>query len=74
MKEMNAALQIVVALGAYCPRVKLSNEEALAKAHAAAKRRTRSMIGRGDYGKNMRARFDRIRFEAKQREHLKPAP
>lgn len=58
---MNRALQIVVALGAYCPTVKLSNPIAFAQAQMAAKRRTRPMKGRGSYGKNLRAYFDSVR-------------
>jgi hypothetical protein len=68
MKEMNAATQIVAMLGAYCPRVKLSDEKALEIEKAKAKRRTRPMIGRGKYGENLMAHFDLKRKKAKKQE------
>lgn len=69
MESMNTALSLVVALGAYCPRVKLSDEKTLAMEKAKAKRRTRPMIGRGNYGKNLMAHFDELRSKAiRQRE------
>jgi hypothetical protein len=73
MKEMNTALSLVVALGAYCPRVKLSNEKALATEKAKAKRRTRPLIGRGNYGKSLIAHFDSKRKEAATEKQLKKA-
>lgn len=58
---MNAALKIVVALGAYCPRVTITDPEQLAKQIAAGKRRKRPLTGRGGYGKSLMAHFDRQR-------------
>lgn len=65
MKEMNTALSLVVALGAYCPRVKLSNEKTLELEREKANRRTRPLIGRGNYGKNLMAHFDEKRAKEK---------
>lgn len=65
MEGMNTALSLVVALGAYCPRVKLSDEKTLALEKAKAKRRTRPMTGRGSYGKTLMAHFDGVNGEKK---------
>lgn len=73
MGEMNVALKIVVMLGAYCPRVKLSDEKTLAIQQAKEKRRKRPMLGRGNYGENLRAHFDLKRKAYKRMELLKAA-
>ncbi len=66
MEKMNAALSLVVALGAYCPIVKLTHEKSLEIEKAKAKRRTRPLTGRGNYGKNLMAHFDNERIKAKK--------
>lgn len=64
--KMNTALSLVVALGAYCPTVKLSaSPEVLAREQMANKRRKRPLIGRGNYGANLMHHFDQKRKEAK---------
>jgi len=63
--NMNVAVAIITALGAYCPFVKISDETALAEIAAKNKRRVRSMLGRGNYGKGLKAHFDKVRYEAK---------
>ncbi|MBV8060818.1 MAG: hypothetical protein JO253_04750 [Alphaproteobacteria bacterium] len=61
--NMNAALKIVMTLGAYCPTVKVTDEKALVKMKQSSKHRTRPMLGRGNYGASLKAHFDKIRFE-----------
>jgi hypothetical protein len=71
MQDLNAAQQILSRLGAYATPVELlgeSDPQALARIKDRTKRRTRPMIGRGNYGKNLRAHFDRERMKARQRE------
>lgn len=57
-QKNNAALQLVFALGAYCPRVKVQNELAFELERQRAKRRKRPLAGRGNYGANLMAYFD----------------
>lgn len=64
--EMTTALRLVVGLGAYCPYVKLSEETALAAATAKAKRRTRPLLGRGGFGKNLVAMFAKKRMQSRK--------
>jgi len=56
--ELNVALSLVVALRAYCPRVKITDPEIFKRDQMVNKRRTRPLIGRGNYGKNLMAHFD----------------
>lgn len=65
MEKMTTALQLLLHLGAYCPRVKIMNEEIMAKAKADVKRHKRARIGRGYYGKHLTAHFQRTRMAAK---------
>lgn len=62
--KANAAVQILVMLGAYCPRVKITDPVLFHHQQNAAKRRTRPMVGRGNYGRNIRALFDSNRKPA----------
>jgi len=66
MEEMNLALRLVVALGAYCPRVKITDPDIFAANLLKQKRRTRPLIGRGNYGKNLMSYFDQKKFKAKK--------
>jgi hypothetical protein len=62
MHSMNAAQKILARLGAYAaPRglAPITQREIDSR-----KRRTRPLIGRGDYGKNLRAHFDTERNKA----------
>jgi hypothetical protein len=62
MEQDNVAVQLVVALGAYCPKVKIHNPVMFDVERQRAKRRTRPLTGRGNYGKNLMAHFDEKRF------------
>lgn len=67
MKEpkQTLAVRIVAALGAYCPKVKLFDEKILAREAMVNKRRKRPMLGRGNYGRDLMAYFDSVRFQNK---------
>lgn len=67
MERINAALQIIVGLGAYCPRVKLSSEEKLGIEAMKAGHHKRPLIGRGGYGETLRAHFNKKRLETMQK-------
>jgi hypothetical protein len=73
MKELNAAQQILLMLGAHHAPAQLVDVDAQAKAKARAKRRTRPMTGRGNYGKNLRRYFDMQPLEKREREQAKLA-
>lgn len=66
MKTMNTAISLLVSLGAYCPTVKLTNEKRFEIEKSAAKRRKRPITGRGNYGKNLMAYFDKKRADEKR--------
>lgn len=59
--ELNAAQKILVHLGAYATPAGLMDEKAQAAVRDRAKRRTRPLLGRGNYGRNLMAHFDRRR-------------
>lgn len=64
-QKKNMALYIVMALGAYCPRVKIGQDElSFNLQKLAAKRRKRPLLGRGFYGEGLRAHFARKRVKA----------
>jgi hypothetical protein len=66
-QDMNTALSLVVALGAYCPRVKsVGDEKTLLEMQMKAKRRTRPMIGRGTTSKFLMAHFAEKRMKDKK--------
>jgi hypothetical protein len=68
MKEykMTTALGLVIALGAYCPFVKIQNELAFNLEIQRAKRRKRPMAGRGNYGASLQFHFDETRAAKKR--------
>jgi hypothetical protein len=64
-EKQTTALKLVLALRAYCPRVKTMEPTAFAMSRAAEQRRKRPMIGRGNYGRNLMTHFD-TRNQAKR--------
>lgn len=57
-RSRSIGLAILAALGAYVPRVKMIDPVTEAEALHKRKRRNRPLMGRGNYGRNLKAHFD----------------
>lgn len=66
MQKPNAAVQLLLALGAYKPTVTIQNELAFTMEKLRAKRHKRPMTGRGNTAAFLKEYFDEKRFAAKQ--------
>lgn len=65
--DQNLALRLIVALGAYLPRVRVTDPDVFAAEQLRNKRRTRPLTGRGGYGAAIMAKFDRDNNQVEQR-------
>lgn len=63
-EKSSLALRIIIALGAYCPKVKLQNPLTFEIEQMRNKRRKRPLTGRGKYGVGLMAHFANKRVNA----------